>query len=816
MNKFKSGFFSKEEGGYVIKNDGLVSSYQYFLLGKKVLVCLDQNGIEKIQVDPPCGAVFVRRENGEKYSKWLTFIVHEGKKYCNFSRPSDVRPNDYTVEFLPEKATYRAVYDDFTVVTEIFAALDESDAVCSVKIINTSGKMLGLKVFSAAYPFDNMPNVSAWDIPYWYLRTSVSHDESKNVRFFTRLVNPRGEAEKRRNFCFSTSGKHATSAEYYMDRYIGADDFYAPESLKKDSLSYDFSQEFSFAEMSDNNSIAGFQPVYCTKYDLDLSPSASERFTQVFSFLSDNGGDLPEEKELTEKTAWFDEARMNEELKALREFYRELFSVMRVSGGDLAFDDYVNSFLPLQLRWVGALDRGWATGMRGTRDSANDYMALMVFQPEKARETLLHLFECQRSDGWFPRQVGESVAGPHDMRAYVDGGVFVLEFLYEYICYTKDFGVLNVCLPYLDDKTSDDVVGHTLRTLDYYVDPENVGEDGLLKIREGDWFDGVNRAGIYGKGESVTVSCQFYMAVKYVAALFEKVGVKIDLTKYLTFAEELKKNINEKAYNASGFYNGVRNDSGEWIFSDCDPDGKSRMFAVPNAFAIVSGVADEEKARSVLQNFKKLKTRTGYKLFETPFEKKLNNVGRVASGDVISGLLGNYTVYNHGSQGFLTRACLNLKDYDFAKDVLMWSLPYDQSRHPEEETLNAPYAIVNCYQDVAPCRHRVGFSFLTGTVAMIFRNVYFFMYGIKPSVDGLTVDPCLGADRLPSEVSFGYRGMSIKFEFAVGEKAEGSIDGVPLGYGKDVLTGRRVLKIDDDKIHNNSVIKITVDINDKV
>ena len=306
------------------------------------------------------------------------------------------------------------------------------------------------------------------------------------------------------------------------------------------------------------------------------------------------------------------------------------------------------------------------------------------------------------------------------------------------------------------------------------------------------------------------------MAVKYVAALFEKVGVKVDLAKYLTFAEELKKNINEKAYNASGFYNGVRNDSGEWIFSDCDPDGKSRMFAVPNAFAIVSGVADEEKGRSVLENFKKLKTRTGYKLFETPFEKKLDNVGRVASGDVISGLLGNYTVYNHGSQGFLTRACLNLKDYDFAKDVLMWSLPYDRSRHPEEETLNAPYAIVNCYQDVAPCRHRVGFSFLTGTVAMIFRNVYFFMYGIKPSVDGLTVDPCLGADRLPSEVSFGYRGMSLKVEFAVGEKTEGSIDGVPLGYGKDVLTGRSVLKIDDDKIHNNSVIKITVDINDKV
>ncbi len=816
MDKFKSGFFGKEEGSYVITDDELISSYQYYLLGKKVLVCLDQNGIEKVQVSPPGGAVFVRRENGEKYSKWLTFIVYDGKKYCNFSRPSDVRPNEYRVEFFPEKAVYNSIYDDFMVVTEVFAALNRSDAVCTVKIINTSKKRLRIKVFSQAYPFDNMPDVSVWDIPYWYLRTSVSHDVSHNVRFFTRLMNPRGEAEKRKNFCFLTSGNNASSAEYYMDRYIGADDFYSPESLGKDSLPYKFSNSRSFAEMADNNSIAGFQPVYCTRYDVNLKSGENETFTQVFSFMPDNGGDPPEEKEIDEKTKWFDESERKAELESLRSFYRKIFSVMRVSDGNRVFDNYVNSFLPLQLRWVGALDRGWATGMRGTRDSSNDYMALMVYEPEKAREVLLHLFECQRADGWFPRQVGEFVAGPHDMRGYVDGGVFVLEFLYEYICYTKDFGLLNVRVPYLNEKISDSIARHVVRTLDYYTNDENVGEDGLLKIREGDWFDGVNRAGVEGRGESVTVSCQFYMAVKYVSALFGKAGVEFDMTKYTAFAEKLKKNINEKAYNASGFYNGDRNDAGEWIFSDCDPDGKSRMFAVPNAFAIISGVSGEKRGRSVLRNFKKMKTHTGYKLFETPFEKKLEHVGRVASGDVISGLLGNWTVYNHGSQGFLTRACLQLKDYDFAEDVLMWSLPYDQARHPEEKTLNAPYAIVNCYQDVAPCRHRVGFSFLTGAVAMIFRNIYFYMYGIKPCVDGLSIDPCLGGDRLPSEITYGYRGKSLKFEYEAGESLKGVIDGIPLGYGKDVLTGRNVLMIEEDKIKNNSVIKITVDINGKV
>jgi hypothetical protein len=35
MDKFKSGFFGKEEGSYVITDDELISSYQYYLLGKK-------------------------------------------------------------------------------------------------------------------------------------------------------------------------------------------------------------------------------------------------------------------------------------------------------------------------------------------------------------------------------------------------------------------------------------------------------------------------------------------------------------------------------------------------------------------------------------------------------------------------------------------------------------------------------------------------------------------------------------------------------------------------------------------------------------
>lgn len=811
MESYESGFFNIErEGGYTITNDNLITPYQYYLLGKNVLVCLDQNGIEKVQVSPPEGAVFVRRDNGEKYSKWLTFIVYGGKKYCNFSRPSQVRPNRYTVEFLPEKAVYTAVYNDFSVETEIFAALEKKDVVCSVKITNLTKKALKMNVYSQAYPFDNMPDVSAWDIPYWYLRTSVSHDEKKNLRFYSRLMNTKGEKEKRRNFCFAMSGEGVDSADYYMERYVGADDFYSPAALSGGKLAYDFMKNHAFYEMAEDNSIAGFQPVYCARYVFTIKPAAQKIVTQAFSFLRDNGGEISQEEEVGALREWFSTGKRQKEIARLSTYYETLFGMMRVKNPDGKFCAFVNSFLPLQLRWVGALDRGWASGMRGTRDCSNDYMALMYYEPEKAREILLHLFSCQRSDGWFPRQVGKSIKGPHDLRGYVDGGVFVIEFLYEYLCYTKDFALLEEKTAYLDCERAENLKTHVLKTLEYYMREENVGKDGLMKIREGDWFDGVNRAGTEGKGESVTVSCQFYMAVKYTSALFKKLYPEVDFSTCVRFAEKVKDAVNNCAFNPHGFYNGVKNDVGEWVFSDCDSDGKSRMFAVPNAFAVISGVAGEERTRSVLNNFARLKSKTGYKLFESPFETRIEHVGRVASGDVIGGLLGNQTVYNHGSQGFPARACFMARDAKKGNDFLSFSMPYDNRLHPESETLNPPYAVVNCYQDVAPCRHRVGFSFLTGTVAMIFRNIYSYAYGIRPCPEGLTIDPCLEKSMLPAEITYSYRGKKLRITYMECEETSGTICGAKLDYTTDVLTGRSVMWIREEQIKENTLINIMV------
>ena len=88
----RSGYFDKQRlGGYTITDPDLKYSYQYNLLNGDIHVKLDQNGPISVQAAPPCGLVLLRREQGEKFAKWLTFVRVGGKLYSNFARPGTER-----------------------------------------------------------------------------------------------------------------------------------------------------------------------------------------------------------------------------------------------------------------------------------------------------------------------------------------------------------------------------------------------------------------------------------------------------------------------------------------------------------------------------------------------------------------------------------------------------------------------------------------------------------------------------------------------------------------------------------------------------
>lgn len=834
--KSEYGYFDlQKHGTYVITHpESLNYPWEYIYQNRDVLLRVDQFGLVNCQARPPHDIMLFRRELSDRYSKWnMLFKCAEfngGIPFSNFQSPLNayfsVTPEG-RIEFSPEKAVYRYDFGTHEVETTVFLPFHGTAVVMRTKITNKTEKKARVEGYPALYPYVNKACLTPWDKYEWYLESMASKDGNKVV-FFTKLFSSKADPAERRAVAFTADLLPGTQCEISLENFVGCGDFVLPESVKRGKLPIDIEKVCNEPGVFDReNTVFGFPPVYACRYDFELAPNESRTFTQTLVMFDGESYDSQKNRGLY---AYDQEDAVSEEEKKWKGFYDELFSKRTVRTGETMFDYYVNTFLPLQMYWTACLDRGWPTGMHGTRDASNDFMGIIPLYPEWSRQTLLSLISCQRrKDGWYPRQVSTvSPKGPHDMRNFCDGGVFVLEFLYEYVTQTCDYTVFEEKLPWLDDETRSPLEEHILSTFSYYLSPENLGEHGLVKIYGGDWLDSVNRAGLKGRGESVMVTEQLIMSLKLIPLLLRKAGESVviscdteELTaRYNALAEEFKDRLNRFAFNAHGFMNSVFNDEGHWLFSDCDPDGKERVYGPSNYYAIISGTADQEKEASIWNNIEKLRYDFGYKLFSEGLGKTpISSHGRMASGDIPIGLWANGNMYNHGSHGFLGRALTVSGKAEQAYDVLEYLFPYDQKRHPVQITKSAPYAIVNCYQGVPYFYHRAAMPFLTGTVAMSERLVYNWIVGIGYSTEGLLLSPCISGRFERVETEFCYDGKKIRLEIENSGKKSGKaesskriivlLNGKEVGTpSKDPVTGREKTLIFREELQAQNLIKI--------
>lgn len=734
------GKFIKNTAGYEINTLNLPTNWEYIYENRDVLLKVDQFGPVYAQAYPPGGIMLFKRENREKYSPW-TILINDD--FSNFFRPNlkenGAEPEGLKIKFLPECAIYSFTYHGLLCKTEIAIPKKGTTVIMRFKVKNVSAEKRMINLKSHMVPYLNEAVMPPWDKPEWYLNTGC--EKGDHLVFISDVLNADGKDRK----CgkFFTNKESLSGYELSYEKYIGQGSLARPDG-----------------KTTDEERIYGYPPIYAAVYDWELGAGEEKQLTQVMT--------LDDKKDASK---YFENSCFDGIIEERKAEFAKLFSKMYVKSDDEAFDDYINYWVPLQMRWVASLDRGWPTGMRGSRDSANDYTALLYTESKNCREIILTMLECQRTDGWFPRQYSASGKhGKHDLRTHVDGGVFFMEFIWKYLAHTKDFAILSEETEWLDSNRKDTVLNHVIRCAEYYIAPENIGEHGLCKIRGGDWLDAVNTAGLEGRGESVTVSAQTVMAMKYLVDILKKTDENADVSKYLEAAEKLKENINKHAFNRQGFYNGVFNDNGLWVFSDRDPDGESRMYSVSNSYAVIAGVCDASKYEKLLSNYDTLKSDMGYRLFAPCLGKKpFDKAGRMASGDAPEYFAENGNVYNHGSQGFFARALATMREGDRLYDVIQWLLPYDTYRHPTELTYTPPYAIVNCWQNIPGFEHRSLMCFLTGSVAMAVRSVYEWMLGITPTLDGLEINPCLPEKMKEVEAGFAYLGKKHVLKISCGK-----------------------------------------------
>lgn len=775
------GKFSKKPGGYRIEKLPEAGNYEYIYKNDEILVKVDQYGIITAQINPPVGEAVFKREEREVGSPVKAYFSDGESVFNNFDV---LRADKLTIDFLPEKSIYRLTFGKTEVVTELFVTEKNKRFIMNVTVKNLGEQVKEYSILKCAFPYLNELLMAPWDKPEWYTRTEYLKD--KNA-FLTTKYSVAGKKEERR-YLTIVSNDETDNRELSLERLT--------------ALTKNFSVIPDKIGGVTEDTLYAFKQCVSTLATVNLKGGESYSFTQVFA-VTDDEKKIAENIETSVK--YFDSTVQKAEEEKLAEKHAELFSVRTVKTGDPDFDSFVNGFLPLEMYWVSSLDRGWPTGMRGVRDAANDFEGMLCYDKQMCKGVIENIFSKQRGDGWYPRQVPFGTGTKFDLREFVDSACFFTEYVYDYLAYTGDYSILENKYGYYDCETQESGLTHLKKSMDYLLSDDALGVHGLVKMRGGDWLDCLSGAGKKGRGESVMVSCQLVMCLKYLVEILNKVGRVNEVEKYEKAGYRLKNAINKAAFNGR-FYNAVYTDNDTWLFSEKDEDGEERVYVPTNAYAVISGVASG-KENEIFNEIAKLKTSDGYKLFSKPLGGKfIDGIGKMGTGDFQPYFAENGSVYNHGSQCFLIRALAKAGRYEEISDVLGYALPLYADKHSPEKTCSAPYAITNCYHLVPSFYGRSGFSFLTGSVAMIERAVYSWVFGLNFALDNIVITPCVPKEYANAEITTPFNGHNLTIKY-VGYGAQIEIAEIS-GKAFDVSAEGRSVLIDKALITDDLTIII--------
>ncbi len=817
------GRFEESPAAFTLSRFNLPARWDYVYTNGRALLRVKHDGGAYLQSDPPGGPAMIRQERGETAPALLTWIIPDGgtsrglRAFTNFWLPTvpsglpGAEPDAFACTFAPDAARWTLRFDRWRVDTELWMTPDLPAIVMTVRVTNDARRTRGVTLMPAMRPHMAPFSLAPWDVPHYYQTCALAR-AGKALGTWIETRDPGGRAERRFRGALVTD-LDACCFEVAADDFLGRGEWANPQAVWDATLARPVSRRaaYPYGRTGTDVAAAGRPIVAAFAHKTRLAPGAHREFTLVFGKLPETpDGSLPRKSELAKLARYLSPDARRKGLAAVRRRYDALFAMRRIATPDAAFDRYVNEWLPLQLDWVIRLDRGWPVEMRGTRDAAQDATAMVPLDPALARARLIEIFSAQRSDGWFLRQY--STLGPegaHDHRAYVDTGCWVWELLWEYVCAARDFGLLNERVRWLDAKATSTLADHAERLFGYYLSPRNIGEHGLAKIRNGDWNDSVNAAGLEGRGETVMVTCQVVLGLEQAADLFDLLAAKGDrrgarvAAKFRRGARRFRKAVLRHALNREGYFNQVFNDAGKWIFTPKDPDGRRRVNGPANSFAVISGIAQGKVRESVFRALDSLKGPNGWRLFWPPIGvPPIDKLGRIGQGDKLPGLGENGTVYNHGAQGFLGRACWTAGRGTMLHRVLVSMFPYDQKCHPVEVQKTPPYGVVNHWREAPGLEGTGGDAFLSGSISTAVRNVYQGLVGLRPGLTRLVIDPCIPASwrRMKATVPFLGGRWTIRVSNPAGVESgvrKMLIDGTRAGRTMvDGRLGRKVIVLD--------------------
>ena len=467
------------------------------------------------------------------------------------------------------------------------------------------------------------------------------------------------------------------------------------------------------------------------------------------------------------------EEAFQEEWDAVTLKERSSHARYQVHSADEVLNAQVNTWLKRQI----SLGKNWGRLYgKGFRDVLQDITSFASLDPEAAKKQLTHALAYQYEDG-NPIRMFE----PNFHYPYQDGASWIPMAVLSVVSETGDASFLEEEIPYLkgvskdsyslvdayaeepyESRVSGTVLDHVLRGMEYLT--TSLGEHGLVLWGGGDWNDSINAAGLEGKGESVWLSLATLKALKETITLLRIAHDEENAARMQEKAKTLEGNILRHGLVDGHFIYGI-NDEGTVL------GGQERIFLNPQSFAVLSGIGDQEtRERAMDEIEERCSCAYGYMQCAPSMEQGDPHIGRASYFQ--KGLVENGSVYLHGVAFKMVADALLKRPEALYADYR--KIRFDNPANPQNGM--EPYAFSNMMMG-PESKYRKGeapMSWITGTAGWVYRALTEYLLGVRPTFEGLRVDPCLPKDFGRVSVTRLFRGRTYAIAYIPSKEKEGT------------------------------------------
>ena len=551
---------------------------------------------------------------------------------------------------------------------------------------------------------------------------------------------------------------------------------------------------------SKNSVASGWYPIGSHHLKVTLKPGEAKTYVFLLGYVENPKDDKWESLGVVKKapalamiSRYDTTEKADAAFEELKKYWTGLLSRFTVQSPDERLKRMVNIWNQYHCmvtfnmsRSASYYESGIGRGM-GFRDSCQDLLGFLHLIPDKARERILDIAATQFPDGSAYHQYQPlTKKGNLDVGSgFNDDPLWLIAAASAYVRETGDTSLLSENVPFDNkEELAAPLMEHLKRSFNYTL--EHLGPHGLPLIGRADWNDCLNLNCFSDTPGESFQTCANYESHKaesvFIAGMFVKYAKEYgDLCELLGNAEE-----KERAYQASeAMYQTILTAGwdGEWFLRAYDAFGEKigskeceegQIFIEPQGFCVLAGVGVKEGyAEKAMASVKeRLDTKYGVVLQQPPYATYHLNLGEISSYP--PGYKENAGIFCHNNP-WISIGETVIGHGDRAFEVYKKTCPaYIENISEIHRTEPYVYSQMVAGKDARNFGEAKN-SWLTGTAAWTFVNVSQHILGIYPTLNGLSVNPCIPSDMEGFTVTRQYRGASYEIKVTNKDHAQKGI-----------------------------------------